>query len=350
MNSLTGLFLAAVVGVIGSIVFSRIPYFLIRRGHSAYEVVRLATIAQGVFMAMAVVPAFLIIAGLFGFLGVAGLAILSLIFLLQYLLPPYVFASRLHRIDENDPQLGWVTRLAREVARKASYSKRFEVYLDPSPIPNAYAVSNEVKRMVAVTAGLLNLGLTREEIEAVLAHEIGHLAHRDNSYTVSTSLVPLLLYIFGVGMLLTGYYMAVAASSVPAYNERQRAAAGYAALIGLALAAIGAIITIFSVFVNIPILAFSRTREHLADIHAVNTLRNDSLVSALRKIEASISMLRTSTSLSDRIRPGVRKMLYIVPALSSGFIETLFSTHPTMEERELVIRARLAELQSLPTI
>jgi len=36
----------------------------------------------------------------------------------------------------------------REVAERADYKKRFEVYLDPQPIPSAYAIGNELKRIV----------------------------------------------------------------------------------------------------------------------------------------------------------------------------------------------------------
>lgn len=195
-----------------------------------------------------------------------------------------------------------------------------------------------------VTKGLLTLDITREELESVLAHEIGHLSHRDNSYAIATSTILLLLFIIGIGLLVAGYLMAVATASMATYNDRHRTAAGFAGLIGLGIAAIGALLTFLSIFVNIPVLAFLRLREHLADIYAAKTTRNDSLITALRKIQLSLSQGTPSKGIAERIRPGVKKILYIIPALSGGSISILFSTHPSLEERELIIKAYLEEL------
>jgi len=347
----TVLFVMLVVGVIGAIVVSYLPYRLIRAGRSVGKVLRYATIASAVFVVMAVVPAFLLLLGIFGMLGVAGAVILAVVFALQYLLPPFIYASRLRRIEESDPRLGWVASLAREVAARAGYGKRFEVYLDSQPIPNAYVMGNELKRMVVVTRGLLNLGLSREELEAVIAHEIGHLAHRDNAYAVSTSLTPFLAYIVGVVAILFGLYTISAASQTAraaAYYspyQRQQSSEGFAALI-MALIGVSAIIfglfmAALSVIVNIPVLAFSRVREHLADIYSVDTLKNDVLASALTKIESRIKEMAAGKRSGSAV-PELRKMLYIVPALSGAAIN-IFSTHPPTEMRILVIQARLRE-------
>jgi len=346
----TVLFVMLVAGVVGAIVVSYLPYRLIRAGHSVGKVMKYATIASAVFVVMAVVPAFLLLLEVFGMLGVAGIIILAAVFALQYLLPPFVYASRLRRIHESDPQLGWLVSLTREVAARAGYRKRFEVYLDPQPVPNAYAIGNELKRMVVVTRGLLNLGLSREELEAVLAHEVGHLAHRDNAYAVSTSLTPFLVYIVGVVAILFGLYTISAASQTAraaAYSpyQRQQSYEGLAALtmflIGASAIIFGLVMAALSVIVNIPVLAFSRVREHLADIYSVDALKSDALASALTKIEARIKEMTAGKRGGSAI-PELRKMLYIVPALSGAAVN-IFSTHPPTDMRILVIQARLRE-------
>jgi len=334
------------VGVVGAIAVSYLPYRLIRAGRSVGKVIKYATVASAVFVVMAIVPAFLLLLGIFGILGVAGIFIIVAVFALQYLLPPFIYASKLRRVDASDPQLGWLVFLAREVVAKAGYRKKFEVYLDPQPIPNAYAIGNGLKRMVVVTRGLLELGLSKEELEAVIAHEIGHLAHRDNTYAISTSLTPFLTYIIGVVALLFGW--ALIAAGLHTARSSQEGSSG---LIGLAMIGFGMIaaifglfMTVFSVIVNIPVLAFSRIREHLADMYSADTLKSGALASALTKLESRIKEI-TSEKRGGRAVPELRKMLYIVPALSGAAV-SIFSTHPPTEMRILVIQARLKEIMA----
>jgi len=349
MNLAAAIFIyLPLVGVVGSIVASRLPYFLIRQGHGTGKVIRYTTIVLAVLLVMVVAPAFLLLLGLSGLmLGYAGLGLLALIFLFQYLLPPFLVGRGLQRINEMDPQLGWVAKLAKSVASRSGYNKPFDVYLDPQPIPNAFAVGNSLKRMVVVTKGLLDLNPTDEELESVLAHEIGHLAHRDNSYALSTSLTPFLVYMIGVGIALAGYAMITAGTSVARTSDREESRGlGLSMMLGgLVGVLMGIAVTVSAFIINIPVLAFSRIREHLADIYSVDTLRSNALLSALRKIEEAITSMKTERESGKQII-GVRKMLYIVPALSGGIIGTIFSTHPSLAERALVVEARLRELSA----
>jgi len=341
------LFISMVVGIVGAVIVSYLPYRLIRAGHGVGRVLRYMTIASAVFVVMAVVPAFLLLLGFFGMIGFVGIAILVAIFVLQYLLPPYIYASRFSKIYESDPNYGWLVSLARGVATRAGYGKKFDVYLDPQSIPNAYAIGNELKRMVVVTKGLLDLGLSREELEAVLAHEIGHLAHRDNAYAVSTSFTPFLMYIIGIGAIIFGLTAISTASQMArASTYRDRQDSGLATLfvfsIGAASILLGALMVLISIATNIPILAFSRLREHLADIYSVDTLKNNALATALTKIENGVRQI-IGNKKKSRAVPEIRKMLYIVPALSGAAVN-IFSTHPPTEMRILVIETRLKEI------
>lgn len=198
--------------------------------------------------------------------------------------------------------------------------------------------------MVVVTQGLLDLGLSKEELEAVIAHEIGHLAHRDNAYAVSTSLTPFLVYIIGVVAVIFGLSVFSAAPRVARSNRE-----GSAGFIGLAMAVIGMftvvfglLMAVFSAIVNISVLAFSRIREHLADIYSVDALRSNALASALAKLESRVKEIEVGKR-ENRVVPELRKMLYIVPA-PSGAAVNIFSTHPPTGMRVLVIQARLREI------
>ena len=74
MGSLEVLFGVASVGVVGSVIFSRMPYYLVSKGYSVDRIIYKITILQAAFMAIAIAPAFLIVAALFGILGLPALS------------------------------------------------------------------------------------------------------------------------------------------------------------------------------------------------------------------------------------------------------------------------------------
>ena len=326
-----------VIGIAGALLGSYLPYYLTRRGSRVSKAVKIATITTGVFLSIALIPVALLVIGLAGLLGYVGIIVLALYFLVQYLLPPYVFAAGTLKIEPGS-NYSWVSDLAQSIARRMNYKKKFEVRIADVEVPNAFAVGNIFKRVIVVHKGLLKI-LDKDELEAVLAHEMGHLAHRDNSYMLATSFTPMATYIIGTAMLFLGYAFIAGAA-------RSREGGFVAGLIGLGMIALGAVITVLAIIVNLAVLAFSRIREHMADLYSVRATGGDAIVRALVKIENAVVGHRSSRSLP--VKPSIRNMLYIVPQLaeSSPSLSSILSTHPPTHVRIYIVKKYLEELSS----
>ncbi|MDJ0805045.1 MAG: zinc metalloprotease HtpX, partial [Desulfobacterales bacterium] len=185
------------------------------------------------------------------------------------------------------------------------------VYIIPQDTPNAFATGrNPENAVVAVTQGLLNL-MNREEIEGVLAHELGHVKNRD-------------ILIGTVAATMAGAVMMLASmarwSAIfgGGHNDEEGGLGGIGLLIMSILAPIGAMIIQ---------MAVSRSREYLADATgAAIAGRPDGLASALEKLGAY------SRRIPMDANPSTAHM-FIVNPLSGGSFRNLFSTHPPVEER-----------------
>jgi len=223
---------------------------------------------------------FLLIAVLFGILyGVitgigtwmgAGSAvsyiILAFIFLgIQYLISPSIvgWTMRIKWVSEKEePELH---RMVAELAENAHLSKP-RVGISQLAIPNAFAFGRTQRDgRVCVTQGILNL-LSKDELKAVLGHELSHIKHRDMAVITLLSAIPLIMYWIAWSMMWGG-----------AFGGR-RQGGGYAAIIGL-----GAFFLYF--ITNLLVLYGSRIREYYADLGSVQ-LGNmpHHLASALYKI------------------------------------------------------------------
>jgi len=113
-------------------------------------------------------------------------------------------------------------------------------------LPNAFAFGRSVSDgRVCVTRGLQEL-LNKEQLKAVLGHEVSHLKHRDMMIITLLSVIPLMLYWLAWSTLWGGML------------GRRREGGGYAALIGL-----GAMLLYF--ITNLLVLYGSRIREYYAD-------------------------------------------------------------------------------------
>lgn len=341
-----GILLLAVflASVFLSVASSLLPY---RAGGPVESRVRRSTMLTGIFMAIPVSMIALFLLGLAGLAGAAGFIALAAFFLFQYLIAPHIIAwgSR----PAGSLGLDWLEEAARRIAGETGYRGKFQVRVAPSDEPNAYAISAWPTSYVVVNSRLLEV-LGRREVEAVLAHEIGHLHHRDNGYLVATSTWLIALEALARGVL------AYIRSIVESMSSIARASAAYSpyygllytgallmfllvvAYISLAIAVVLAMIWLASQAVK----AFSRTREHMADLYAARYTRDGSIIKALERIheDALRGGARRGESRSRLADP--RRMLYIYPSLAST-IETLASTHPSLEHRRLIVEEYLRE-------
>ena len=212
-----------------------------------------------------------------------------------------------HEVDER--QAPEFYALVRQLAANAGLPMP-RVYIMENPQPNAFATGrNPEHAAVAVTTGLMQM-VNRDELAGVLAHELGHVKHRD------TLLMTLTATIAGAISMLAnfGFYFGGARS-----NNNNVGLIGSILLLILGPLAAGLVQ-----------MAISRTREYEADREGAEISRRPlSLTSALRKIAGAAEEIPNIPA----ERNPASAHLFIVNPLSGAGMDNLFSTHPNVENR-----------------
>lgn len=192
-----------------------------------------------------------------------------------------------------------------------------KLYLIPQSAPNAFATGRNPRHAsVAVTAGLLEL-MNEQEVEGVIAHELGHVRNRDILIaSVAATLAGAITWLAHMGR----WAMIFGGGS----RDDNRNGGGFAALLMMILAPIAAVLIQ---------LAISRQREFAADAAAARIVGHPfGLVSALEKLGAYNKRIPMD------VAPATAS-LYIVAPLGAGqMFMRLFSTHPPIEDRVAALR------------
>jgi heat shock protein HtpX len=167
-------------------------------------------------------------------------------------------------------------------------------------MPNAFTYSSPISgSYVAITTGLLGIS-SREEIEAVIGHELGHLKHRDVSWILALSIIPLAIYFLGRSLVYSAMFSG--------YSDRreQNNSGATLLLIGIGLIVVGFLFRLL-------IAHFNRLREYYADAHSTIKLgRGRDLERALTKIYLRI---KESPSIARSGNLSVVQTLFIVAPL-----------------------------------
>jgi heat shock protein HtpX len=182
-----------------------------------------------------------------------------------------------------------------------------KVAIIPDETPNAFATGRDPDHaVVAVTEGILDT-LNRQELEAVLAHELGHVKHRD----------------ILIGSLCAVLAQAIMLLSRLAFFVRPRDdREGGNPLAALLVMIVGPIAALMLQ------MAVSRSREYEADDYSAHiTGRPDQLASALARIEG----FNQQTPMRNA-EPATAHMMIINPLRGGGLL-SLFSTHPPIAKR-----------------
>jgi heat shock protein HtpX len=202
--------------------------------------------------------------------------------------------------------------MVRDLAMRADLPMP-KVYLIPEDAPNAFATGrNPQNGIVAVTEGLLRM-LDRREVAAVIAHELGHIKHRDT-------------LIMSVAATLSGALSMLANAAVwgslfggQQSAEDEEGGGPLAGLLGVLIAPLAATLVQMSI---------SRSREFLADEAAVRYTGNPlALAGALRKIEARSQQIPMESG-----SPATAHLFIHNPFSAEG-LASLFSTHPPIGQR-----------------
>lgn len=177
-----------------------------------------------------------------------------------------------------------------------------EVAIYDSPEPNAFATgATKNSSLVAVSTGLLH-GMSQDEVEAVLAHEMAHIGNGD---MVTMTLLQGVVNTFV-------FFWARRIADVMARDEKGEVSQGAYFAISLILQ------IIFGFLASLVVMWFSRQREYRADAGAARLVGAPKMIAALQRLKGETSQLPTGMS---------------ALGIASESDDSLFSTHPTLDNR-----------------
>ncbi|HKJ96294.1 MAG TPA: zinc metalloprotease HtpX [Thermoplasmataceae archaeon] len=286
---------------------------------------RIATILVGILIAL--LAAFIVLGVATYFFNIASLfstltfilAFVLVLDIVQWLLGPYIIGMtfRTKKVDPNDTQLFWLQDMIERVSA-ANNVRTPTLYISEIAMPNAFAYSSPVAgRRIAVTRGALNI-LDRDELEAVVGHEVGHLKHRDVELLMAIGLIPTILFYLGYMLMFSGMM-----------EDRN----------GGIFVIFAILLIIVSFIFNLMILGINRMRESYADINAAKTVPGGA-----GKLQTALAKIVISSSRSYRKRAGRA----VRPTDSNFFANMLlfsgFSEAELMDPEQLVNQWKTTKL------
>jgi heat shock protein HtpX len=181
-----------------------------------------------------------------------------------------------------------------------------------SPVPNAFATGRSPKHaVVACTDSIMRL-LNKDELEAVLAHELAHVKNRDILTMTMASFIAMI-----ASMIMQSFFFSAM------LGGRNREGGGGTIIIWIVSIIVYAVSTLL-------ILALSRYREFAADRGSALITKNPkALMSALSKISGRMDAVPTEA----KAKVEAANAFFIIPALSGNSFMELLSTHPPLEKR-----------------
>jgi heat shock protein HtpX len=181
-----------------------------------------------------------------------------------------------------------------------------------SPVPNAFATGRSPKHaVVACTDSILRL-LSKDELEAVLAHELAHVKNRDILTMTMASFIAMI-----ASMIMQSFFFSAL------LGGRNREGGGATIIIWI----VSIIVYVVSTLL---ILALSRYREFAADRGSALITKNPkALIAALSKISGRMDVVPPEA----KAKVEAANAFFIIPAISGRSFMELLSTHPPLEKR-----------------
>jgi heat shock protein HtpX len=210
-----------------------------------------------------------------------------------------------------DPTQQWLLSVVAQHARNVGVDVP-EVGIFDSPAPNAFATgASRNKALVAVSTGLLR-SMQRPQVEAVLGHEMTHVANGD---MVTLTLVQ------GVVNTFVIFLSRVIAGVIGRSDDGRSGGVYFLSVIVLQL--------VFGVLANIIVMWFSRRREFRADSGGAKLAGSNNMIGALEDLKRGSEPLPAQQFAAFGIADG--------PV--AGGIRRLFMSHPPLDERIAALRA-----------
>ncbi len=223
-------------------------------------------------------------------------------------------AKRSMGVQIIDPQQGgseaerWLLSTVQRQAQQAGIGMP-EVGVFPSPEPNAFATgARRNSALVAVSTGLLQ-NMSRDEVEAVLAHEVSHVANGD---MITMALIQGVVNTFVIFLSrLVGFFV----DRVLLKNERGLG-------IGYFVSSIIAQI-VFGILASTIVMWFSRRREFRADAGSADIAGRGKMISALKRLQSTAGQAELPEQMAA----------FGINGRTTGGIKALFLSHPPLEQR-----------------
>ncbi len=214
-------------------------------------------------------------------------------------------------VNPTNPTEQWLFITVRRMAEQADIGMP-EVAIYDSPDMNAFATGmNKNDALVAVSTGLLQ-NMAKDEVEAVLAHEISHVAGGD---MVTLALIQGVLNTF---VILLSRLAANVINNFLSSDEEEGGGLGFFGYMAVTIF----LELVLGLFASIIVMWFSRKREYTADKGAAYLAGKDKMISALRRLQAH----HEPSHLPDQVAAfGIRP--------KAGGMAMLFRSHPPLEDR-----------------
>jgi heat shock protein HtpX len=201
----------------------------------------------------------------------------------------------------------WLVRTVERQANQAGI-KMPEVGVFNQSAPNAFATGwNKDAALVAVSTGLVN-SMNRDEIEAVLAHEVSHVANGD---MVTLTLIQGVVNTF---VVFLSRIIGFAIDRFLSRNDEESHGPGMGFFIASMISQI-----VLGIFASMIVMWFSRWREYRADAGGASLAGRSKMISALRRLQQS--------------HPAEMPAEMVAFGINTGKMSALFSSHPPLSER-----------------
>jgi heat shock protein HtpX len=255
---------------------------------------------------------------------VIGLIGVGLFILLQYLIGPAIVASTTRLRYLKPGENPWLESTVKELCDKSGLPIP-KLAIVPNNTPNAFTFGRtDSSATLALHEGLLQ-NLNKDEVKGVIAHELGHIKHKDYIVMTVLSALPLIAYIIAQTALRAGMMSS---------RSRGRNKEGDA---GAALLVIGVISFIVYLVSFLSVMRLSRLREHYADAYSAY------LTGSPRSLESALAKIAYGLSISPKPTEGARAFYIEDPAMAKQEIQQIMNNKQdydldkdgVLDEREL---------------
>ncbi len=262
-----------------------------------------------------------LITGLLLALGGTGLFILF-----EYAIGPVIVKATTHLHYLKPGENPWLENTVKELAAKSGVPMP-KLATVPNNTPNAFTFGrSQSSATLAVHEGLLKQ-LREDEIEGVIAHELGHIKHKDYIVMTVLSALPMIAY-FIAQLALTAAWFGGGTSTRRGKNQ------GNAALVIILIGVISFIVYIVSF---LAVMRLSRLREHYADSYSAYLTGNP------RSLESALTKITYGLSLAPKATAEARSFYIEDPAMAKQEISTIMQNKDeydldhdgVLDEREL---------------